>query len=50
MTKHIWCEVCESPKGPLFAVKDSKGKHYICKNCIEKFKAMSKEAEDAANK
>lgn len=43
--KHIWCEVCESPKGPLFAVKNPDGKkHYICLNCARRLK--EKEARD----
>lgn len=45
--KHIWCEVCESPKGPLFAVKNPDGKkHYICKNCISILKLKNKGASN----
>lgn len=46
--KHIWCEVCESQKGPLFAVtgKDDGKKHYICKSCINILKLKNKRASN----
>lgn len=36
MTKYISCEVCDRRKGPLFAIKDKNGKHYVCKDCLSK--------------
>ena len=46
--KQIWCAICESPQGHLFAVEDDKGKHYICKTCIVKYKRM-KEISESQN-
>lgn len=51
MTKHIWCDVCESSKGPLYKIiGDDRQKRYICKNCLitlRMMKADEKIARDA---
>lgn len=49
-TIHIWCDVCESKKGPLFKINNDNGeKRYICKKCLMKLKMMKTREEIVLN-